>query len=46
MINYEIAALILTFVLSVAPLYYKIGRLEHKICQIYKMINVKAEWKK
>lgn len=46
MINYEIVALMLTFVLSVAPLYYRVGRLEHKICQIYRMMNIKARWKK
>ena len=44
--DYQTVALILTFVLSVGPLYYKIGRLEHKVCQIYKMINMKARWKK
>jgi len=42
----QIVALIGTVVFTVAPLYYRIGKLEQKICQLYKLVNLKARWKK
>lgn len=42
----QLVIIMLTIVLSVGPLYYRVGKLEHKICQLYKLINIKARWKK
>lgn len=42
----ELLTVIVAFVSSVAPLYYKIGKLEIKVKQLSELIELKARWKK
>jgi hypothetical protein len=42
----QIVTTVLSLILAVGPIYYKIGKLSQKVDLLYKCTNIKARWKK